>query len=78
MFWFFGCEACGVLAPKPEIVPAHPALEGKVLATGPPGKSPHLFIRDTHAVASVHKQCVRHWVNRNERRRADWPQFPHL
>ena len=38
MFWFFGHEACGVLASQPGIKPAPPALEGKVLTTGPPGK----------------------------------------
>ena len=41
MFWFFGREACGILAPRPGIEPAPPALEGEVLTTGPPGKSPH-------------------------------------
>ena len=40
MFWFFGCEACGILASRPGISPAPPALEDKVLTTGPPGKSP--------------------------------------
>ena len=39
MFWFFGRKACGIVAPQPEIKPAFPALEGKVLPTGPPGKS---------------------------------------
>ena len=39
MFWFFGHEACGILAPWPGIEPAPPALEGEVLTTGPPGKS---------------------------------------
>ena len=39
MFWFFGHEACGILAPRPEIKPAPPALEGEVLITGPLGKS---------------------------------------
>ena len=39
MFWFFGREACGILAPQPGIKPAPPALEGPVLTTGPPGKS---------------------------------------
>ncbi|XP_060140769.1 RNA-binding protein 38 isoform X2 [Globicephala melas] len=38
-FWFFGCEACGILVPRPGIEPAPPALEGKVPTTGPPGKS---------------------------------------
>ena len=36
MFWFFGCEACGVLAPQLGMEPAPPALEGEVLR--PPGK----------------------------------------
>ena len=39
MFWFFGPEAGGILAPQPGIEPTPPALEGKVLTTGPPGKS---------------------------------------
>ena len=39
MIWFFGHEACGILAPRPGIEPAPPALEGEVLTTGPPGKS---------------------------------------
>ena len=39
MFWFFGCEACGILAPWPGIEPTPSALEGKVLTTGLPRKS---------------------------------------
>ena len=35
-FWFFGPEACGILAPQPG---TEPALEGEVLTTGHPGKS---------------------------------------
>ena len=38
MFWFFGHEARGILAPQPGIEPAPTALEGKVSATGLPGK----------------------------------------
>ena len=38
--WFFGHGACGILAPQPGIEPALPALEGNILTTGPPGKSP--------------------------------------
>ena len=34
-----GYEACGFLAPQPEIEPAPPALEGEVLTSGPAGKS---------------------------------------
>ena len=44
MFWFFGPEAYGILAPQPGIEPAPPALEGEVLTTGPPGKSLRVFI----------------------------------
>ena len=40
MFCFFGQEACGILAPRPGIEPTTPALEGKVLTTGLPEKSP--------------------------------------
>ena len=39
MFWFFGCEACGILGPQPGIKPAPPALECEVLTTGLPAKS---------------------------------------
>ena len=39
-FWFSGCEACWILSPQPGIKPVPPTLEGKVLTTGPPGKSP--------------------------------------
>ena len=44
MFWFFGHEACGILALWPGIEPTTPALEGKVLTTGLPGKSPELLL----------------------------------
>lgn len=39
LFWFFGLEACGILVPQPGTEPAFPASEGKVRATGLPGKS---------------------------------------
>ena len=44
-FCFFGPEACGILAPQPRIEPTTPALEGEVLTTGPPGKSPIIEIK---------------------------------
>ena len=40
LFWVFGNEACGILAFWPGIKPTPSALEGEILATGPPGKSP--------------------------------------
>ena len=51
MFWFFGPEACGILAPRTGIEPTPPALEGKVLATGPPGKSQGQLIFDKGAIS---------------------------
>ena len=45
MVWFFGREACGILAPQPGIEPAPPSLEGEVLTTRPPGKSPVLSFK---------------------------------
>ena len=39
-FHFFGCEACGILVSQPGIELAPPVLEGEVLATGLPEKSP--------------------------------------
>ena len=45
-FWFFGYEVCGILARRPGIKSALPALEGEVLTPEPPGKSlpPPLFL----------------------------------
>ena len=37
IFFFFGPEACGILAPQPGIEPAPPALEDNFLTTGSPG-----------------------------------------
>ena len=39
MFWCFGHEACGMLAPRPGIKLTPLALEGEILPTGLPGKS---------------------------------------
>ena len=39
MFWFFGHKACEILAPQPGFESTPPALEGKILTTGLPGKS---------------------------------------
>jgi len=35
MFWYFGQEACGILASRPGIEPPLPALEGEIFTTGP-------------------------------------------
>ena len=40
-----GCPAaCGILVPWPRIEPSSPALEGRFLTTGPPGKSLGILI----------------------------------
>ena len=43
-FCFFSWDACGILGPWPGIEPTPPALEGKVLTTGLPGKSQHFSV----------------------------------
>ena len=40
VLFFFGEEACGILTPQPGIEHTPPILEGEVLTTGPPEKSP--------------------------------------
>ena len=45
----FGCPAaCGLLFPGPGIEPASPTLEGRFLASGPPGKFPSLSFYSLH------------------------------
>ena len=39
MFWFFGHEVCGIVAPQPGIKPSPRALESKVLIIETPEKS---------------------------------------
>ena len=41
LFWFFGYQACGILAPWPVIRPAPSALQGEGLTTGTLGKAQH-------------------------------------
>ena len=43
MFWSFGHEACGILAPRSEIETASSELEGGVLTNGLPGKSLQMY-----------------------------------
>ena len=37
-------SACGILAHRPEIKPMSPALEGRLLTVGPPGKSLPIYL----------------------------------
>ena len=56
MFWFFGQEACGILASQTGLEPALPALEGEMLTTGPPRKS-------LEALFEWHLTYLRFWKN---------------
>ena len=56
MFWFFGCKACEILAPRSGIKLTPPALEGEVLTTGPPGKSHNPSLLSYQLVLLLHIQ----------------------
>ena len=48
--------ACGILLLRPGIEPVSPALEGRFLTTGPPGKSPPpLFLKSFSGQSSLKK-----------------------
>ena len=48
MLWFYGHKACGILAAWSGSKPLPPVLEGKVLTTGPPGKSLFSWLLNWH------------------------------
>ena len=50
---FFGPKAYGILSPQPGIRPVPPALEGEVLTTGPPGKSPLSYFLKLKLIQSI-------------------------
>ena len=58
MFCFFVPKACGIPVPWPGIEPTPPALEGKVLTTGPPGKSPASPFSDDTCLLTL-----RRWIH---------------
>ena len=43
MFYFFGSEACGILAPQPETELTPHVLEGEILTAWPLEKSPIFY-----------------------------------
>ena len=47
MFWIFGGEAYGILSSPTRVWIHTPALEGKVLTTGPPTGKSLLFLNVT-------------------------------
>ena len=60
MFWCFGHETCEILAPLPGIKPIPPALEDKVLITGPPVKSPSPSLYWWPSQSFLHSHCSSH------------------
>ena len=56
IFWCFGLEAGGILAPWPGMGHGPPALESKVLTSGPPRKSFSLFKKGTKKT-QLHMNC---------------------
>ena len=59
MGWFFGHEACGILATPPGIEPTPPALEVEVLTTELSGKSlPYIFF----ICCSIIQWCPTWWT----------------
>ena len=57
-FFSFGHEACGILAPWPEIEPAASTLEDEVLTIGSPGKSsPLLFMANLIYLFPIDSVC---------------------
>ena len=70
MFWFFGHEACGILAPRPRIEPTPLALKGKVLTTGPPGKSLNNYFKYKRNKFSNQKtQSVVKWIKKKQNKK---------
>ena len=58
-FFFFGQEACRILALPRPMEPPPPALEGEVLITGPPGKSSAVpFMGTLHGCALWSPQSI--------------------
>ena len=75
MFYFFGYEACEVLAPRPGIEPTASALEVEVLTTGLPGKSLEILFLNAHqtdtscfpigiaaSICRVRRHCCKHFT----------------
>ena len=55
---FFGRVTCGILVPQLRIKPTPPALGGKVLTTGLPGKSLFQQILDLYHPLKLHQSLI--------------------
>ena len=62
LFWFFGQEACRILAPRPGIEPTLPTLEGEVLTIGPPGKSPDFYFFESYSSSKPPSSRKPSWI----------------
>ena len=58
-FFFFSREACGVFAPQPRVKPAPPALKGKGLTAGLPGKSLKIHFGLNYQKYSIHENGIK-------------------
>ena len=54
-FGFFARKACGILVPWPGIEPESPALQGRLLTPGSPGKSLYLLL---NFISSLSYLCL--------------------
>ena len=57
-FEFFGLKTYGILSSQPGIKPAPPALEGKILTTGSPGKPHALSLKDNFALLESYRSNI--------------------
>ena len=58
-FFFFSRETCGVFAPQPRVKPAPPALKGKGLTAGLPGKSLKIHFGLNYQKYSIHENGIK-------------------
>ena len=56
--WAVASSECGILGPQPGIEPLSPALQGRFLTTGPPGKSPLLSPLDIHCLSTLSEKTL--------------------
>ena len=64
MLWFFGPEACGILAPQPGIKHVLLRLEGEILPTGSPGKSQlFIFFQLKYLQCCVRFSYIAEWIS---------------
>ena len=60
--------ACGILVPQPGMEPMSPALEGRFLTTGPPGKSLEYFFFKSDFIETENALVVARALQEGENR----------